>query len=208
MKKTLREIYFITLDFLKSLLSNPPGRLPADEAGRAGKKKAAIALGALAVVAVGAYYGWQYFKPKEYKIYEALIAVRSQANSDPVEDAKNSLKAGDVLLTLPEGHKWSDTEKVSYLILKMRLTAEQAQTLVSPEERKAVEIKPVTEEEKKQAAERKKAEGDRDRMETVRARRYRIKIEELNINADAIISAQPYPDKVFDWKIVEKKPKV
>jgi len=194
MKKTLREIYFITLDFLKSLPIN--------------KKKAAIALGALVVLAGGAYYAWQYFKPKEYKVYEALIAVRSQANSDPVEDAKNSLKAGDVLLTLPEGHRWSDLERASYLILKMRLTAEQAQTLVSPEEKKAVLPKPTTDEEKKQAEERKKAEGNRQQMETVRARRYRIKIEELNINADAIISAQPYPDKIFDWKIVEKKSKL
>jgi len=194
MKKTLREIYFITLDFLKPLFTN--------------KKKAAIALGALAVLAAGAYYGWQYFKPKEYKVYEALIAVRSQSNRDPVEDAKNSLKAGDVLLTLPEGHRWSDLERASYLILKMRLTAEQAQTLVSPEEKKAVLPKPTTDEEKKQAEERKKAEGNRQQMETVRARRYRIKIEELNINADAIISAQPYPDKIFDWKIVEKKSKL
>lgn len=192
--KTLRKTYFKALDFLKSLLVN--------------KRKAAIALGALVVLAVVGYFGWQYFKPKEYKTYEALIAVRSQSNSDPVEDAKNSLKAGDVLLTLPEGHKWSDLEKASYLILKMRLTAEQAQTLVSPEEKKAVEPKPKTDEEKKQVAERKKAEGNRHRMETVRARRYRIKIEELNINADAIISAQPYPDKIFDWKIVEKKPKI
>jgi len=196
MKKTLREIYFKIFDFLKSLFTN--------------KKKAAIALGALAVLAVGAYFGWQYFKPKEYKIYEALIAVRSQFNSDPVEDAKNSLKAGDVLLTLPEGHNWSQTERVSYLILKMKLTEDQAQTLVAPEERKAVEPKPVTEEEKKQAAERKKAEGDRDRMETIRARRYRVKLEELDKNFDPniLLEKQPYLDKIYDWKIVEKKPKL
>jgi hypothetical protein len=194
MKKLLRKMYFRTLDFIKNLFVD--------------KKKAAIALGALIVLAIAGYYGWQYFKPKEYKIYEALIAVRNQFNSDPAEDAKNSLKIGDVLLTLPEGHRWSDLEKASYLILKMRLTAEQAQTLVLPEERKAVIPKPKTAEEKKQAAERKKAEGDRQQMETVRARRYRIKIEELNINADAIISAQPYPDKIFDWKIVEKKAKI
>ncbi|MFA4815590.1 MAG: hypothetical protein WC653_05915, partial [Candidatus Gracilibacteria bacterium] len=172
--------------------------------------KAAIALGALAVLAGGAYFGWQYFKPKEYKVYEALIAVRSQANADPVEDAKNSLKAGDVILALPEGHRWSDTEKVSYLILRMNLTEEQTRTLVSPEEKKAVAPKPKTEEEKKQAAERKKAEGDRDRMETVRARRYRIKLEELDKNFDPniLLEKQPYLDKIYDWKIVEKKPKI
>jgi len=196
MKKTLREIYFITLDFLKSLSIN--------------KKKAAIVLGALVVLIAGGYFGWQYLKPQPKKVYEALIAVRSQANADPVEDAKNSLKAGDVLLTLPEGHNWSQTERVSYLILKMNLTEDQAQTLVAPEERKAVEPKPKTEEEKKQAAERKKAEGDRNRMETVRARRYRIKLEELDKNFDPniLLKKQPYLDKIYDWKIVEKKPKL
>jgi len=196
MKKTLREIYFITLDFLKSLPIN--------------KKKAAIVLGALVVLIVGGYLGYKYLKPQPKKVYEALIAVRSQANADPVEDAKNSLKAGDVLLLLPEGHRWSDTEKVSYLILKMNLTEKQAQTLVSPEEKKAVIPKPKTDEEKKIAEERKKAEGDRQQMETVRARRYRVKLEELDKNFDPniLLEKQPYLDKIYDWKIVEKKPKL
>lgn len=182
------------MDFLKSLISN--------------KKKAAIVLGALVLLIVGASLGWKYLKPQPKQVYEALIAVRSQNNADPVEDAKNSLKAGDVLLLLPEGHRWSDTERLSYLLLKMNLTEKEAQTLVSPQEKKAAIPKPKTDEEKKQAEERKKAEGDRQQMETVRARQYRIKIEELNINADAIITAQPYPDKIFDWRIVEKKAKL
>lgn len=189
-------MYFKTMDFFKSLITN--------------KKKAAIVLGALVVLVVGASLGWKYLKPQPKKVYEALIAVRSQSNADPVEDAKNSLKAGDVLLLLPEGHKWSETEKVSYLILKMNLTEKEAQTIVSPEEKKAVEPKPTTDEEKKRAEERKKAEGNRQQMETVRARRYRIKLEELDKNFDPniLLERQPYLDKIYDWKIVEKKAKL
>jgi len=196
MKKLLRKAYFKTLDFFKSIISD--------------KKKAAIILGALVVLVVGVSFGWKYLKPQPKKVYEALIAVRSQSNADPVEDAKNSLKAGDVILVLPEGHRWSDTEKFSYLLLKMNLTEKEAQTLVSPEEKKAVIPKPKTDEEKKQQAERKKAEGDRQQMETVRARRYRIKLEELDKNFDpnVLLNGQPYLDKIYDWKIVEKKPKL
>jgi hypothetical protein len=196
MKKFLRKMYFRTLDFTKSLITD--------------KRKAAIILGALVVLVVGTSLGWKYLKPQPKKVYEALIAVRSQSNSDPVEDAKNSLKAGDVILILPEGHRWSDTEKFSYLLLKMNLTEKEAQTLVSPEEKKAVMPKPKTDEEKKQAEARKKAEGDRQQMETVRARQYRIKLEELDKNFDPniLLERQPYLDKIYDWKIVEKKPKI
>lgn len=196
-------MYFVTSDFLKSLFMNLP-------TGRAGKKKVVVILAALIALAIGAYFGRQYLKPKPKKIYEALIQVRSQNNSDPVEDAKNSLKAGDVLLVLPEGHNWSETERVSFLILKMNLTEDEARTLVSPQERKAVIPKPKTDEEKKQAEERKKAEGGRPQTETVRARRYRIKLEELDKNFDpnVLLERQPYLDKIYDWKIVEKKPKI
>lgn len=174
------------------------------------RKNIIIGLVVVAVLFGGSILGLKYLKPKPKKVYEALIAVRDQFNPDPAEDLKNSLKAGDVLLLLPEGHNWSDTEKVSYLILKINLTEKEAQTLVSPEEKKAVEKKPVTEEEKKIAAERKKAEGDRDRMETVRARRYRIKLEELdkNFNPNILLEKQPYLDKVYGWSLVEKKPRV
>jgi hypothetical protein len=194
--ETLRNLYFKTLSFLKSLFAD--------------KRKTAIVLVALVVLVVGVSLGWNYLKPQPKKVYEALIAVRNQYNADPVEDAKNSLKAGDVLLVLPEGHKWSETEKVSYLILKINLTASEAQTIVSPQERKAVIPKPKTDEEKKRAEERKKAEGNRQQMETVRARQYRIKLEELDKNFDPniLLERQPYLDKIYDWKIVEKKAKL
>jgi hypothetical protein len=174
------------------------------------RKTAIIGVLIVVLAAGGLFFGRNYLKPKPKQIYEALIAVRSQSNPDPKEDERNSLKAGDVILVLPEGHKWSETERVSYLILRMNMNEDQARTLVSPQERKAVIPKPKSDEEKKQAEERKKAEGNRQQMETVRARQYRIKLEELDRNFDpnTLLEKQPYMDKIYDWSLVEKKPKL
>lgn len=195
MKKIFRKIYSRISDFLKPIFLN--------------KRKTVVAFGALVFFVIAGYYGWQFLKPKEYKIYEALIAVRDQYNTDPKEDEKTSLKAGDVLVVLPEGHNWSQTERVSYLILKLNLTEEQAAKLTSSEEK--IETIDLPKEEIERAKkDGRKIDEEREQRTTLRARRYRIKIEELDPNFDPniLLERQPFPDKTYDWGIVEKKPSV
>jgi len=155
------------------------------------------------------------FKKAPKQIYEVAIMVRSQRSNDPNEDARSSLKAGDVLLVQAEGHSWSQTEKISYLILKMNLTEEQASKLTQPKE-KEVKFKDLSEEEQERIEEEKKRaeeEGreymEEPRTETILARQYRIKMEKFEGFKPAdLLSGQPFEDEIFTWSIVEKKPKM
>jgi len=179
-------------------------------------KKLIISLIIIAIISGGLFYFKdKIFKPAPKKIYEVAIMMRSQHNKDPKEDARTSLKKGDCLVTQKEGHNWSKTEKVSYLILKMNLTEEQAQKLSKSKTRKIKEKELSQEEqdrikeEKKRAKDEKRDYMSEPREETLIAREYYIdftKDEVLeNLKANDLIKGQPLMDRVFDWKIVEKK---
>ena len=155
------------------------------------------------------------FKPAPKRVYEVAIMMRSQNNSDPEEDARTSLKKGDVLVTQKEGHSWSKTEKVSYLILKMNLSEEQAQKLTQAKT-KEIKEKDLSQEEQARIAEEKKRAKDEEREympelreETLIAREYFIDFKEdealINLKANDLINGQPLMDRVFDWGIVERK---
>ena len=122
---------------------------------------------------------------EETQTYEALTEVRGE-------------DAGDVIALLPEGHEWSETEKTSYLILKIRLVPEDAAKLTQPETREA---KPPLGSE----ASKDEKRDMEPRRETIRARAYRLKIETLEFNPDEIWKGQPYADKIFDKDLIEKK---
>ncbi len=179
-------------------------------------KKAVIGGLVLVILVVGGYFAAKFFKPAPKKVYEVAVVVRDQNNPDPEEDRRTSLKAGDVLVVQPEGHNWSRTERISYLILKMNLTEEQKAKLTAPQE-KEIKFKDLPEEEKKRIEEEKKRakkEGreyePEPRRETLRARAYRINLGKYfpDFKPTDLLSGQPYLDKVYDWGIVEKKPKV
>jgi ketol-acid reductoisomerase len=121
-----------------------------------------------------------------------------------VEDLRSSLKAGDVLVVLPEGHQWSDTEKTSYLLIKMKLTEEEAQKLMQAETK---EVKSSVGEDKKAELSDRQSSALEKRLETVRERAYRLKIETLGFDVQKFWenNQQPFQDKVYDWKLAEKK---
>lgn len=122
-------------------------------------------------------------------VYETAIMVRDQSNLNPREDAKTSLKRGDVLVVFPEGHNWSNTERISYLILKIRMTEDQANQLMKPKSEEYIS-----------------AEGDRPREVIFKTRQYRIKIENLDFEPMDLIAGQPFAGQIFDWsEIVEEK---
>ncbi len=130
------------------------------------------------------------------KVYEVLVAVRDQHNSDPEEDKKSSMKKGYVIGVYDDGHNWSETERKSYLILKMRLSEKEKSKLTEP-----VKVKKKKEEKEKKTEESNPVEN----MEMVGIRKYKINLEKIGFaDPKKLLEEQPFQDKIFDWKIVEK----
>jgi hypothetical protein len=155
------------------------------------------------------------FKKEPKQLYEVAIMVRNQTNSNEEEDKRTSLKIGDVLLVQKVGHKWSRTERVSYLLLKMNLTKSQIEKLTKPIEKKLSkrEINKELEEFKQNKADIPQEELKRftdelkKRRKTILMRQYRINMEKYfsDFKANDLIQGQPFKDQIFDWKVVEKK---
>jgi hypothetical protein len=139
------------------------------------------------------------------QVYEALVAITDQKAGDPVEDARASLKKGDVIAYFPAGHPWSETERISYLIVKIKLKSDEAKNLTQAQTKEVKrDIK---------AGDGSNGPAPKDmgpQMETVRARAYRIKMEKLNFDVQKFWEnhEQPYPDKIFDSGMIEKKKEI
>lgn len=157
------------------------------------KKKLSLIIAAVVIIIAGIFLYKKYHIPKEdtRSVYEALVQVNDQKASSPDEDKRSSLKKGDVIAVFPEGHPWTDTEKTSYLIVKIKMTPEDADKLTEP----------VT----KEAA--NKSSGDNNagpQQETIQARKYHLNVNVPTVN-DIMIKGQPYKDKIFDSGIIKNK---
>jgi hypothetical protein len=169
-------------------------------------KKTAVISGAVVLVAAGTLagiLGWKNYKynhdPKNQpQVYEALVNVVDQKSGNPTEDARSSLKKGDVIAYFPAGHPWSDTEKISYLIVKIKLTPADAAKLTQPKTQKSKEValpkgSPTSE----------KSPGQQ--TETILARQYRLKLPSFDIQKFWENHQQPFGDKIFDSGLIQKK---
>lgn len=172
-------------------------------------KRLGILLGGVVLIIGLIIGGIWFFKDRggEVKVYEALIQLKDQTSSNEQEDAKSSAKAGDVLLVREAGQEWSNTEKISYLIIKMRLNQEQAQDLTKSKTKKlskkeALEKGIINEEMLKEMP---KEEQEQMLTENVLFREYRVKIEELDFDFMKVREKQPFENQEFGWEIVEKK---
>jgi hypothetical protein len=127
--------------------------------------------------------------------YEALVMVSDQKVADPVEDARSSLKKGDVIAYFPEGHPWSDTEKISYLIIKIKLKPDEAAKLTQPKTQPG------------KSSGQKGPDGKEmpPQQETVLARQYRLKLPSFDLQKFWENHEQPFKDKVFDGGMIQKK---
>ena len=165
------------------------------------------------ILGVGFLLFKKFYHPEPKQIYEVAIMVRDQHNSDPEEDRRTSLKKGDVLVVHPEGHNWSRTEKISYLILKMKLTKREAEKLMRPEEEelsrdeRKKRLEEMTKDRNLNKEEIKKIEEElKQERKMIRARLYKIDLNELGeFKPVDLLKGQPFQDKVYDWSIVEKK---
>ncbi len=175
------------------------------------KKLVILAGGAILLIGIVGGGIWffkkQAEKKGEVKIYDVLVQLKDQKSSNLEEDAQNSAKAGDVILVRETGGEWSKTERISYLILKMKLDEKQAQKIVQPKTEKlskdeALEKGVVQEE---QLKDMEKEELKMMLVETVLFREYRVKIEELEFDLMKVREKQPFEEEEFGWEIVEKK---
>lgn len=168
-----------------------------------------IGLGVILVVVIGVL-AFFLSKMPEKKVYEVAVMVRDQYSSNPEEDMRSSLKVGDVLVVKGEGLEWSQIEKVSYLILRMKLNEEQAQKLTQADGKEVKKPEPIEEElanlspEQQQDLKKEREEPD---FQTIRPRKYRINMNKFkDFDPITLLSTgQPYMDKVYDWGIVEEK---
>ena len=171
---------------------------------------------ALIILAIAGGLTWvikaKFTKPEPTSRYEVAVVVRSQTNQDPIEDRRTSLKSGDVLVVQSAGHSWSTTEKISYLILPMELTATEAAKLMQADE-KEIKFKDLPAEDqqriKDEEARAKKEKRDyqkEKRTETIRPRLYYIDLAMIGFSdPNQLLTKQPYMEKVFGWEVVKKK---
>jgi len=181
-----------------------------------------IAVGVLILGALGIwkFWGGRSDSPEENtkQVYQAIVAIRDQKSSDPIEDARSSLKVGDVILIKAgENNPWSDTERTSNLIVKIELNQEEAQKLTE-----SVMEKLSKDEKSKQLDAMKKNMGENggqvdgeelkryeeelnNQENVIVLRKYRINFGKINFKPEEWKGSQPFDDKVFDWRIVEEK---
>jgi hypothetical protein len=139
-----------------------------------------------------------HFQEKHYQLYEALVMPTDQKNPDPVEDAKSSLKRGDVIAIFPAGHQWSQTEEYSYLVIKIKLSPAEAAELVQPKMQVAKQQIPSG------APAGPKGQKPPPQMETVLARQYRLKIPNFDLQKFWGGGGQPFT-QTFDDGLIQKK---
>ncbi|MCX5699360.1 MAG: DUF2341 domain-containing protein [Candidatus Omnitrophica bacterium] len=68
------------------------------------------------------------------RLYELLIKLGDNYNPNAEEDARSSYKEGDVVMIKPAGYIWGAEERKNFLIPRVYLTVEEAETLTKPKE--------------------------------------------------------------------------
>jgi hypothetical protein len=172
------------------------------------KKKFAMTIAIGVLLVAGIVFGilaWKKHKDNKNpenqpQVYEALVNIVDQKAGDSAEDARSSLKKGDVIAYFPEGHPWSETESISYLIVKIKLKPDEAAKLTEAETK---EIK--KEKTKEKGPDGKEIEDMGPQMETVRARKYQLNLPSFDLQKFWENHEQPFKDKVFSGSIINKK---
>lgn len=125
----------------------------------------------------GKDYGTDYTEQEETE-FEVLVVLRDQQASNPEEDRRVALKRGDVIAVRKLPHLWSDTERVSYLIVKIKMTGKEANALLEP-----------------------KFDGEH----VVLARAKRVDLEKIGFSDSQVMNGQPLNGKVFETDIIKTK---
>lgn len=164
---------FIMIGFWYGIMYNRGENVDNMIGKNAGEKQGAIISGLID----GKDYGTDYVE-NEQTLFEALVVLRDQQYDSPEEDQRSALKRGDVLAVRKAPHVWSDTERASYLIVKIEMTGKEANVLIAP-----------------------KTAGDT----VVLARARRIDLDRVGFTGTQIAGDQPFAGKVFDTDIIQVK---
>lgn len=121
-------------------------------------------------------------------VFEAMIQTKGQDKYENQEDQKTFFENGDVMVIFPKGHLWTDSEK-GELILKLKITADQARQLMEP---KQEESNPNNTSSEKQPG-------------VKRLRKYRTSLHKLGYDPGKSNEEQNFLDRIFDEKIIEEK---
>lgn len=114
----------------------------------------------------------------EKTLFECLVVLRDQVDADPERDRQESLKRGDVISVRKSPQRWSETERSSYLIVKMELYGKEARAL----------LEPFFQEEKK-----------------VQARKLKIDLDRVAFKGSSVGATQPFEKKVFGKEVIVEK---
>lgn len=63
------------------------------------------------------------------ELYDIAVKLVDTVATNPIEDARSSSKEGDIVMVLPAGHEWSQTEREAYLIIQAYLSPQEAGAL-------------------------------------------------------------------------------
>ncbi len=126
-------------------------------------------------------------KPQGPKEYELLVKVGDNHMSNSKEDAKLAYKEGDIVAVMPAGYEWSETERNSFLIVKVQMSAEEVLTLTQP---------------KVILTGKKDKEGD-PVQETVRVRKHKVNFKKLGAAVTKELRKGATPvNRVLDTKVM------
>ena len=176
------------------------------------KTKRTIVFAAAVLIIAGIVFGvvaWKKHKSSQKpenqpQVWEALVMIADQKTVDPVEDARSSLKKGDVIAYFPAGHPWSETEKISYLIVKIKLKPDEAAKLTEAKTKEVKrDVKADNGSNGESPSDARALEGKQ--TETVLARQYRLRLPGFDLQKFWGDHQQPFSDKVFSDSIIDKK---
>ena len=141
--------------------------------------------------------------------YEAAVIIEdSKYDKNP----KSMKKIGDVIVIQNKDYKWSEIDRTKYLILKMDIDEDERKQLIIPGG-KEIRFNDLSDEEKENIKEREKLAKENGEeyeyepnINISAARKYAINLDKVGDIKDIDLSkGQPFFDKIYTWKIVEKR---
>jgi len=155
-------------------------------------RKRLVISGSLLIILAALIFGIKYYRYNQqnpYGVWETLVVLRSQNSGlSPAEDAKTSLKRGDVIAVQPEHHAWSETEYKSYLLVKIEGRKDDVEKL----------LEPLTENSNQ------KNNGTMD-QNIIRARKYAVDMDKVGFSGDQVVSGQPVENRIFKIDVIKEK---